>query len=276
MEAPLIYDVGLCNGDDSAYYLHLGFRVVAIEANPNLAEAAEQRFASEIASGQLNVVNVGISAERGRAPFWICDDHLEWSSFHRAIASRGDSVHHAIEIPTVPFDAILEEHGMPLYCKIDIEGNDHLCLAKMRKGHTPPFLSLELSRLSSGNSFVTLCELGYKRFKVIDQARFCTVAPRVYRLLDAPSVIGAVARRANRLGRSRMSHDGWRFPMGSSGAIGPATPGRWLDIDSARRICDLVEERKRNTSLLEWFDLHAALEEPGWAEPLVVGSISWR
>jgi putative ABC transport system substrate-binding protein len=32
----LIYDVGMNNGDDTAYYLRRGFRVLAIEANPDL------------------------------------------------------------------------------------------------------------------------------------------------------------------------------------------------------------------------------------------------
>lgn len=30
----LVIDVGMHNGDDTAYYLHRGYRVVAIEANP--------------------------------------------------------------------------------------------------------------------------------------------------------------------------------------------------------------------------------------------------
>ena len=33
-EQDLIYDVGMHNGDDTAYYLHKGFRVIAIDANP--------------------------------------------------------------------------------------------------------------------------------------------------------------------------------------------------------------------------------------------------
>src|SRR5690348_14857053 len=40
----LIYDVGLCDGDDTAFYLAKGFRVVAVEANPALVAAAKQRF----------------------------------------------------------------------------------------------------------------------------------------------------------------------------------------------------------------------------------------
>ena len=41
----LIYDVGLHIGQDTAFYLEKGFRVVAIEANPVLAHQVAVRFA---------------------------------------------------------------------------------------------------------------------------------------------------------------------------------------------------------------------------------------
>jgi len=34
----LIFDIGANNGDDTAFYLKKGFRVVAIEADPALAQ----------------------------------------------------------------------------------------------------------------------------------------------------------------------------------------------------------------------------------------------
>ena len=37
----LIYDVGMNNGDDTAYYLHKGFRVVAVEAKTGQRYAAQ-------------------------------------------------------------------------------------------------------------------------------------------------------------------------------------------------------------------------------------------
>ena len=39
MKRDLIYDIGMNNGDDTAFYLIRGYRVLAIEANPELAEA---------------------------------------------------------------------------------------------------------------------------------------------------------------------------------------------------------------------------------------------
>lgn len=255
----LIYDVGLHDGDDTAYYLRLGFRVVAIEANAELADAAARRFASEVSAGQLEIVNIGISANRGVAQFWICDEHSEWSSFDREIASRHGCAHHAIEIQTVPFDAVLEKHGIPYYCKIDIEGCDYLCLEAMRPSQCPPFVSVELARSPSCDPLQALHKMGYRRFKIIDQNRFCSVEPRIQRLLHARSPVGRVSGTVNRRTRSRLSHRGWRFPPGSSGPIGPATPGRWRNLDAIRDVHRWVEEHQRKMGLTEWFDLHAAL-----------------
>jgi FkbM family methyltransferase len=255
----LIYDVGLHDGSDTAYYLQLGFRVVAVEANTNLANAAAQRFASEIASGQLDIVNVGISASAGIEKFWVCEDHSEWSSFHREIAARSGCAHYAIDVPTVPFDAVLAEYGVPYYCKIDIEENDYLCLEAMQPARCPPYVSVELSRSTMTDPLGILREAGYTRFKIIDQMRFCSVEPKIQRLLHARPPIGPASRRINRTVRSRRSHQGWRFPPGSSGAIGPATPGRWFDVRSIRVVWDWVDEHQRKMGLGEWFDLHAAL-----------------
>jgi hypothetical protein len=56
----LIYDIGMNNGDDTAYYLQRGFRVIAVEANPALVSQAIQRF------------------ER----IWYEKDFSFWSDFH--------------------------------------------------------------------------------------------------------------------------------------------------------------------------------------------------
>ena len=38
----LIYDIGMNHGEDTAYYLSKGFRVIAIEANPGLTDECAQ------------------------------------------------------------------------------------------------------------------------------------------------------------------------------------------------------------------------------------------
>ena len=62
MDPKLVYDVGAHRGEDTAYYLHQGFRVVGVKANPSMADHLRNRFASEIASGAARPV----AGRRGR------------------------------------------------------------------------------------------------------------------------------------------------------------------------------------------------------------------
>src|SRR5271155_3844914 len=105
----LIYDIGMNNGDDTAYYLRRGFHVIAVEADPQLAATGAERFANEIESGRLTILNIGIAAEEGEFPFWICETHPEWNSFDRIIASRDGCPHHEIRVPCRRFRAVLNE-----------------------------------------------------------------------------------------------------------------------------------------------------------------------
>ena len=108
----LIYDVGMHNGDDTAYYLWRGFRVVAIEPNPELVATAANRFRREIEAGYLKILNVGIAAEEGELPFWVCQTDLHLGSFDRRNASL-DSFYadHEIRVPCRKFRSILDDFG---------------------------------------------------------------------------------------------------------------------------------------------------------------------
>lgn len=109
----LIYDIGMNNGDDTAYYLQRGFRVIAVEANPALVSQAIQRFEREVAEDRLVVLNVGIAEQPGELRFWICETHPEWSSFDQGIVSRDGCPHHAITIACRRFGSLLRNTGCP-------------------------------------------------------------------------------------------------------------------------------------------------------------------
>ena len=66
----IIYDVGMHNGDDTAYYLQKGCKVVAIEADPALCEQARRRFAERLGDG-LEILNIGIAKEPGELDFFV-------------------------------------------------------------------------------------------------------------------------------------------------------------------------------------------------------------
>jgi FkbM family methyltransferase len=102
LDPKLIYDVGMHNGDDTAYYLLRGFRVVAIEPNPELVATAANRFRREIEAGYPKILNVGIAADEGELPFWVCQTDSRLSSFDR----RND--HWTASTPSMKFAFLAE------------------------------------------------------------------------------------------------------------------------------------------------------------------------
>lgn len=278
----LIYDVGMNNGDDTAYYLSRGFKVVAIDANPILVEQATRRFQREIAARDLVILNVGISDSEGEFPFWICDDHTEWSSFDRSTASRDGAHHHQISIPCRRFQSILREFGSPFYLKLDIEGGEIYCLRDLIVPDLPKFISFEKTGTSDVESLTLLHNLGYTRFKLISQynhlpleyppSREQRAYERVQRLLGSTNLILRVVRKvgARRWLQHQIggfhSHLNWMFPLGSSGPFGEDLPGRWQTFEEiietfARAKSDFCA-RKPSIFWLDkehslWADFHA-------------------
>jgi len=288
----LIYDVGLNNGDDTAFYLSRGFRVVAIEADPTLVDAARERFRQQIGTGELTVVNVGIADRDGEAEFWICHTNNEWNSFERATASRGNSTPHSVSIPVRRFSSILNAYGVPHFLKVDIEGYDHLCLkdlATVPLSDRPRFISWENwnepgsldnghhrsgTAESRGSGLDLACELGYSRFKLIDQSTLAALS----RGFSAANLADSIARKLVRLSRGSSANQhvlhrltqrgrleqafGRTFPMGTSGPWGDETPGRWLTPSEARAVFMTASKSfpavMRPRYAVNWFDWHAA------------------
>ncbi len=269
MQNDLIYDVGMNNGDDAAYYLSRGYRVVAVEAHPDLAIQASRRFINEIAAGKLTLVNAAIvDAAAAEIDFWRNEDSPEWSSFHADIAGRAGHRITKVRVPSMTMRELIAEHGVPHYLKIDIEGNDELCLAGLSYEDPPAYLSLETF---TAGTFDLLQAVGFDGFKFIDQASFCpitlpsdpelvafwqveerlsgdTLKQKIYRRLVGPMIRKSVSQRRHL--------DGWHFPAGSSGAFGDDTAGRWLNYDEAMEVFQHNESIRQSDSWA-WRDLHA-------------------
>jgi FkbM family methyltransferase len=255
----LIFDVGVCDGADSAYYLTQAERVVGVEASPVACAALRERFAAEIAEGRYILEEVGIADEAGVLEFWVCDDHPHWSSFRREIASREGCRHHKVEVPTVRFETLVRKHGAADYCKIDIEGHDILCLRHLEPDMAPPYISVEMDH--GGDLIAEMVRLGYQDFKVISQRTLSPASPPLAGLVySLPDKVKHFVRRVDQKVRGRR-HDGvWTFPTGSSGTFGERTPGRWLPANPAREVCAALsglDEKHDGKGLEDWFDIHA-------------------
>lgn len=268
----LVFDVGANNGDDTAHYLERGFRVLAVEADPDLAAACHRRFLSEVAAGRLTILNIAIAAEEGTAVFYVSEGNRGvWSSLDEELARRTGLAARRLEIPARRFRSLLEEYGVPYYLKIDIEGADHLCLRDLTPACAPPYLSFEASESDIAHLF-WLANCGYSRFKLIDQmdgfrqampARLhswplvgASVSGLLRRRLRAVPGLAPLVRGSRRLLHLDSNGSGSRaFPISSSGPMADRSDGPWRSLPEVTYAWLYFVTQ---TTTGNWYDVHAA------------------
>jgi len=174
----LVYDVGAHTGEDSDFYLKLGYRVVAIEANPILVKKLQTRFDNEIKLRRYILLPNAIGESNEEITFYVNKKESEWSTTDPKMALRNKLMgadSEEIKVNCIRLDDIVREYGCPQYIKIDIEGADMLCLNAIKNLNTPPtYVSIESNKtswLDLLNEFATFERLGYKKFKVVNQRK---------------------------------------------------------------------------------------------------------
>lgn len=181
-EHELIFDLGFHLGEDTDYYLALGHRVVAVEANPELVAAGRQRFAAAIGSGQLRLVQAAVvGQDRGleQVSFHPHPSRSEWGSVDLRWVRRNAEAHQLphdqpITVAATSLPALVGEHGCPWLLKIDIEGADEEVLADLSTlEQLPAYVSWETGKESLAavlGQHRRLNQLGYGRFRIVQQA----------------------------------------------------------------------------------------------------------
>lgn len=180
----LIYDVGFHQGEDTAFYLKKGFRVVAFEAHPRLAEQGRVMFADAARAGRFTMVEGAIVspdewvAGTREVTFYV-DEVLDTvgstdQAWTQRFAKRGATTRR-VSVAAVDFVDCLRTHGVPHYMKIDIEGSDRFCLESLRHvAERPDFLSWELERIDISRAhreLDLLVSLGYDAFHIVLQSQ---------------------------------------------------------------------------------------------------------
>src|SRR4051794_16774432 len=113
----LIFDIGVNEGEDSAFYVDKGFRVVGVEANPLHARAVEALFQDQIAAGQYKLLPVGIWSEHSVLPFYVNLANHHWSSFDRRYGCRDGTPFEVVDVPCITIAELVRSHGIPRYMK---------------------------------------------------------------------------------------------------------------------------------------------------------------
>ena len=224
----LIYDVGMHNGDDTAYYLTKGAKVIAVEANPALCKSVNERFLDDISNGNLSVLNVAVSEEDGEADFFVYEN----STVHSSLLGREQPGVQKIRVTARRLSKLFQTYGIPDFLKIDVEHYDHVILRELRNaGCVPAHLSVEAHNFEAIRELLK-CDFG--KFRLV---RGSTVGHRF----------------ANHAVKAPDGMKPYSFPHHSSGPFGEDLPDPWISAESMMATWLVRGSLYGN----EWIDIHA-------------------
>ncbi|MBU6325120.1 MAG: FkbM family methyltransferase, partial [Bacteroidetes bacterium] len=279
-QGKLVYDIGYHEGQDTAYYLKKGYKVVAVDADRSLIAKGKEQHAAAIASGQLTLVEKAIYEQDDQEVAFFISDNSEWNSLNSDFAGRNELGTRTEKVTTIRLDSLIQTYGKPYFLKIDIEGYDVHALRTLSPELAPEFISVEALSLTATHTpdeqetLATLNELrrlGYRRFRLVDQTEFAAMEPGkafygVDRFAAEPLWAGLLRRflmkRGYRL--KRYSNRDWinarcnhHFEYGSAGPLPEELDGTWLNAEQAAKAIKyhLAEAVKRGMTGF-WVDWH--------------------
>lgn len=192
----LAFDIGAHVGSRSRLLSRLGARVIALEPQPHCA-AVIARLLPQVA-----LVEKAAGRAEGRTTLHISRRHPTVSSVSAGWiddVAQTDGFRHVrwdqrIEVDVTTLDRLIAEHGVPAFCKIDVEGAEVDILAGL--SHPIPTLSLEYLPETPDRARAALAELmrnGDYRFNFVQGEGHGLAGP----WMDAPSLLSGLRRQGD-------------------------------------------------------------------------------
>jgi FkbM family methyltransferase len=195
----LCFDVGAHLGRKLELFVDLGARILAIEPDQTCVDSLRQKFGN---LDQVDIVAVGLSADGRDIRFWLNDKYPEMSSFSPAFIEACDDYfgetqykwHRTGPMPTTTLDALIEQYGLPDFCKLDVEGFEdevlcglsqpiqHLCLEHLSFCPQPAMMAVE--RLASLGNY--RFNYSYSEETGLVEDRWCSATDLLSRVQDFP------------------------------------------------------------------------------------------
>lgn len=164
----LIFDVGANTGKKATTFLQFGAgKIVCFEPQPHCAEAI-RRISAQMP--EIVVVEKGLSDRDGMMTLSICSQADTISTFSEQWKTGRFSGHQwdrKAEVAVTTLENMIQEFGLPEFCKIDVEGYEYEVLNGLKS--LIPCVSFEFTREGLHNADLCmqyLDSLGYREYNV--------------------------------------------------------------------------------------------------------------
>ncbi len=157
----LCFDVGANLGDYSATFAKLGATSIAIEPQAYCYAFLSKRFSNH---PKITVIKKGLSETEGIKELYVSDSHTISSMSPQWIKEVKKSKRFAehewnkvkqVEVTTL--DTLIQEFGVPDYCKIDVEGYEYEVLKGLSQ--SIKLISVEYTTEYQENTFLLIQHL---------------------------------------------------------------------------------------------------------------------
>jgi FkbM family methyltransferase len=174
----LAFDIGAHLGDRVQAWTGLGARVVAVEPQPHLMAVLRRLYGH---NPDVALIQGAVGAEAGTAELLINRRNptlstlsAEWAATVAASPRfPGERWDERVEVEVATLDALIEVHGVPRFCKIDVEGFEESVLAGLSQ--PLPCLSFEFISETGDRTLACLDRLealgAYQYNVVLGEAR---------------------------------------------------------------------------------------------------------
>ena len=154
-----VFDIGAHFGDRSLAFAALGAQVIAIEPQPVARRVLNWRLRRYSAT---QILGQAIGPEPGIAQLAVSDRHPTLATlstqWREGLAQKDPGFAHVqwnqqIEVEVTTLDALIERFGVPIFCKIDVEGFE----AEVLAGLSQPIHSLSFEYLAGAEPITQRC-----------------------------------------------------------------------------------------------------------------------
>jgi FkbM family methyltransferase len=270
MNKNLIIDVGMHRAEDTDYYLKKGYNVIAIDADPQLINLASIKYKNYIDTQHLKLLNFAISDKDDEKVNFNLGDKSAWNSLNPNITNRENQLNNSVSVKTKKLSTILQNYGVPYYCKIDIEGYDNVALATLKDlKEIPNYISVEtecigknekISETEALATLNTLHSLGYKYFKLVEQVSLTVLSEDVFYNGTKMFFYKFFSKYNLPVGNRRKLYKklNYKFANGATGPFGDDLEGTWMNYDQATNI--LLKQRK------DYFNMKGSVNYGFWCD----------